>query len=98
NTSKSIDNLIKVGANYTILPGLNADLNYQYERSTVNMPFYYSVDSYYARNLINQFTQPLGPGRFTYPVPVGGILQQSDAYLTSQQARAQLNYNKNFGE
>ena len=98
NQTHSLDNLLNFGASYQLIPGLSANVKYQYEKASVLVNDYYSTSTYYARNLINQYTQQNPDGTLTYPIPVGGILQQSNAYLTSQQIRAQLNYAKTFDQ
>lgn len=97
NQISSRDNLLNFGVNYKIIKGLNADLKYQFENSNGQSSNYYSLDSYYARNLINEYSQKNANGSITYPIPVGGILQQSNGFLNAYQARAQLNYNNVFG-
>jgi len=94
NNTTSIDNRINFGANYKVIPGLNLSLKYQYEKESVNVNDYYSTDTYFTRNRINSFTQFNSDGTLSYPVPIGGILQQSDAYLTTQNFRGQLSYDK----
>lgn len=94
NTTNSVDNRINVGASYQFIPGLSASVKYLYERQSSLLNDYYSTDTYYTRNLINQYTIINPDGSLTYPIPVGGILEQEDSYLTSQHLRAQLNFNK----
>lgn len=96
NAISSRDNLLNFGANYKIIKGLSADVKYQFENANSQNSIYYSSDSYYARNLINEYSQINPNGTTTYPIPVGGILQKSDAFLNAYQARAQLNYNNLF--
>jgi TonB-linked SusC/RagA family outer membrane protein len=98
NTSSSIDNRINLGLNYKIMRGLSADLKYQYESASVLQNDYYSTATYFTRNLINEYAQPAANGTFTYPIPDDGILQQSNAYLTSQHFSGQLNYNNAFND
>ena len=57
NQTHSLDNLLNFGASYQIIPGLSASVKYQYEKGTVLANNYYSTATYYARNLINQYTQ-----------------------------------------
>jgi TonB-linked SusC/RagA family outer membrane protein len=93
NTSNSLDNRINLGINYKIIPGLTAAVKYQYEKASVLENNYYSTATYYARNLINEYSQQNANGSFLYPVPNDGILQQSNAFLNSHHFRGQLNYN-----
>jgi TonB-linked SusC/RagA family outer membrane protein len=91
NTTKGIDNLIKLGIRYALPVGLSVELKYQYEKSSVIAENYNSDSTYYTRNLINEFTQ-ISPSGLIYPIPIGGILDLSNAYLTSQQMRGQLGF------
>lgn len=98
NTSGSFDNRINLGLKYTLPAGLSAELKYVFENTESSYNNYYSQDTYYARNLINQFTQKNPDGSLSYPIPVGGILQQSNASLNSQHLRGQLNYSKDWNQ
>jgi len=96
NTSKLTDNKVNFGIKYKAFPGFSADLKYQYEKSTSETAGYSSLASYYTRNLINEFTQN-NSGVLSYPVPVGGILDQQNQDLTSQRLRLQSNYTGKWG-
>ncbi|WP_121196342.1 SusC/RagA family TonB-linked outer membrane protein [Mucilaginibacter gracilis] len=98
NTSKMVDNRISLGMQYGFLKDFRINLKYQYEHAVTNQLRNFSSDTYYARNLINQYTQIGSGGSLTYPIPVGGILQQTNAYLTSQRGRAQLYYNHSWNQ
>lgn len=98
NTSTSIDNRFNLGLKYAFLNGFSAELKYQYERLNSTGSNYYSDSTYYARNLINQYTDftafnALG---LVNPVPIGGILGQSNSLLNSHHLRGQLNYAQTF--
>lgn len=95
NTIKLNDILLKARAQYHILPSLTADINYQYENQLTAGRDYYSPEAYYARSLINQFTQISG-ATVTNIVPNGSILDQSQNRLTSYDLRGQLNFNKSW--
>ena len=88
NTSKQIDTRLGVGLKYTILPGLNAEVKYQYDKLLTLGYNYYNQQTFYTRNLINLYAQPGG----VYPVPLGDIIKQSTSELDSWNARGQLNY------
>lgn len=97
NTSKNIDLRITTGAKYTFVKGLNAEVKYQYQRFNTQNRNYSSQQTYYARNLINQFSI-LTAGKVTgYNIPVGGILGLSNTNTSSSNVRGQLNYNLNLG-
>ncbi|QEM04894.1 SusC/RagA family TonB-linked outer membrane protein [Mucilaginibacter rubeus] len=98
NTLRTIDNRVNLGLNYRFLKDFRADIKYQYEHSAESGLNYNSLATYYSRNLINIYSQINPNGTVTYPIPIGGILQQSDSYLTSQQLRGQLEYNHNWND
>jgi len=98
NTSSTMDNRINFGLRYKAFSGFSLDLKYQYEKSNGLTQDYSSLDTYGARNLINQFTQIGSDGTLTYPVPVGGTEDEIYQYITSQRLRLQANYNKSWGD
>ncbi|WP_162996262.1 SusC/RagA family TonB-linked outer membrane protein [Mucilaginibacter celer] len=93
NSTRSEDIRLNAGLNYSFLRAFNAEIKYQYQNSASDVNNYYSRDSYYTRNLINQFTLVNGSS-ITHNIPLGGILQKSDSRLVSQRVRGQLNFNK----
>ncbi len=98
NTVKSQDNRLNFEVNYRFLKHFSADLKYQYEKASTVAMNDYNLSTYYARDLINRYSQLDPSGNLTNPIPIGGILQQSDNYLTSQQGRGQLNFNDGWGQ
>jgi TonB-linked SusC/RagA family outer membrane protein len=95
NTSKLTDIRIVTGLKYAFFKGFNAEVKYAYQHSLSSSQNYYSQDTYYARNLINLFTDftKTNPQKIENPIPIGGILQQNSNELVSNRLRAQLNYN-----
>jgi TonB-linked SusC/RagA family outer membrane protein len=79
---------------YRVLPGLSVELKYQYEHSFTGNRNLQSVQSYYTRSLVNQFTQ--GNGKL--PVPAGDILDRTSSDFTGHSFRAQVSINKTFGK
>lgn len=98
NTLTTYDTRLQTSGNYTFIPGLNAEVKYQYQRSLTEGRNYQSVNVYEVRNLINQFTQFNQDGSIRYPVPVGGTMFQDNRILSSNSFRGQLNFNRSFGE
>lgn len=97
NLSNLSNLLIKGSLKYQIIPSLSAVFQYQYEDQLLSTTNNRSIDSYYARNLINRFSQRNPTtGQFTYPFPVGGILDYSANEVSSSNYRAQLNFNREF--
>lgn len=92
------DAIINIGLNYRILPGLSADFKYQYERQQVNALDNHTVGSYYARNLVNGFTQIDSLGNVTNNIPAGGIQDYAQTTLVSNNVRGQLSFNRGWGK
>lgn len=81
---------------YHILPGLSAEALYQFQSSFAYGRNFHSPQSYFTRNLINQYTQVDALGNLSYPIPLGGILDRSNLIQNEQNFRAQLNYNHDW--
>ncbi|UGU17944.1 SusC/RagA family TonB-linked outer membrane protein [Sinomicrobium kalidii] len=94
NRQSQIHNRFNTRLNYDIGNELKLSLQYQYERAGTQNNDHYSQDTYHTRDLINQFTRLNSEDR--YPVPLGGILQESHTTLTSHRARGQLDYSKGW--
>lgn len=90
------DALFNAGVNYSPLKWLNADIKYQYEKQLGKGSTLYDQDSYYTRNLINQYSQWIGTGGLKYIVPRGSIYDLSENSIESHSIRGQLNINKSW--
>ena len=95
--TKTRDYVLNAGLRYAVVNGLKLELKYQYENQLMTGTDLHTAGSYYARDFINNFTQP-DPvtGVLTYPIPMGGIMDVNNQEIRSQQGRAQLNYNKSW--
>jgi hypothetical protein len=93
NTNKLNDILINLGINYKLLNDLNIQASYQFQRSVGSENRYHNIQTYFTRDLINQFTQIQG-STVTHIIPVGGILDKVSSASESQNGRLQLNFNK----
>lgn len=82
---------------YGMAQGLSAEMNYQLEYQPSSMRNHYSIDTYYTRNLINQFTV-LDGDVTERAIPLGGILDRSSTDLTAHAARTQINYDNVWGK
>ncbi|AMR29935.1 hypothetical protein A0256_00150 [Mucilaginibacter sp. PAMC 26640] len=98
NNGRQTDNRVNLGLKYNLPLGITAQVTYQYQRSETASTINNNVDSYYARNLINNYAQMGSNGLVTYPIPVGGILQSANSYLNSNRIRGQLDYQNKFGK
>jgi TonB-linked SusC/RagA family outer membrane protein len=94
NTVKVTDYKINTGLDYKITPFLHAQVLYQYSKSLTDGQNLQSQDSYYTRNLINQFTQVNADGSLQRIIPLGGIFDRSNTTIIGQNIRGQLNFNK----
>lgn len=92
NTSESQEIRINTAIRYRLLSSLQVEGRYQYQNVLNSSRTHYPEESYYARNLINRFTQVDG----YRPIPLGGILNRSSNIFRSHYGRLQLNYNKNW--
>lgn len=86
-----------LGMSIHITDGLDFYANYQYQKQSTVQHTHYTEQSYYARNLINRYTQ-LGATAATdiFRVPKGGILNVNNSRSYSQNGRGQLAYNKRW--
>ncbi len=86
------------GLSVPIYKGLSGSATYSLERTYGENPYYYSPDSYYARNLENSATSlSLTTGQLAYGVPLGGIQYRNTSGRNNYTLRAQLTLDRNFG-
>jgi TonB-linked SusC/RagA family outer membrane protein len=98
NTVQQDDYRIKLGARYQLRPFLSAQVLYQYEKVHASAVNDHVPASYFTRNLINEYTQ-INPDSTLYQaIPPGGILDVSDNITESQNARGQLNFDRQWGK
>ncbi|MFZ6664948.1 SusC/RagA family TonB-linked outer membrane protein [Peijinzhouia sedimentorum] len=96
-TNQTRDYRINTGFSVDILPGLTGELQYQYWRANISNRDLYGEQSFYARDLVNQYSQVDGDGNISRAIPVGGILDRSDRSSYSHNGRGQLRYQQAFG-
>lgn len=82
------------GFTVKIIRGLSLDIKYQTERGTSYNKEYYTPDSYYAKNMINDAAQIDNQGQIRYNVPEGGQIYETRGNSKSYTARAQLNFDR----
>lgn len=95
NKISNSDYRITAGLQYNIIEGLQADVKYLFEKQFTESRYNYSQQTYFVRDLINQFSI-VDNGNVSYVVPLGGILDLGETELKSNNIRFQLNYNKNW--
>jgi TonB-dependent starch-binding outer membrane protein SusC len=93
NTSKVSDIRLNPGIKYMVIDGLSFEFKYQYQKGSSNIRVYYSPESYFSRNLVNQYSaivpNPLSPAG-----QASGILYLNNIAYISNNARGQINYVK----
>ncbi|WP_316740705.1 SusC/RagA family TonB-linked outer membrane protein [Pedobacter antarcticus] len=88
---------LNTGINYQLFPFLSLDLKYQYQQQEQNTQSLADLESYYARNLINSYSQlNRTTGVVKYNVPLGGINRLSTNKINSQTLRGQINFDRSW--
>lgn len=95
NSTKINDILFKIGLRYKFFQFISADVQYQHEKQVVNNYNLQSQETYFTRNLINQFAQydPSVP-TINYVIPLGSILNVGNYDWNSSNLRGSLYYNQ----
>lgn len=93
---KGSDLRLNTNLNYTIVPGLKAELRYQYHRITNNSTLLSGPEAYLTRSLINQYSALTAGQVSGYNIPLGGIELQTLREAVAKNFRAQLNYQKDW--
>lgn len=93
---KGNDLRLNGGLKYTLIPGLSAELKYQYQRISNTSERVSGVEAYFTRNMINQYSV-LNAGQVSgRPVPVGAIQYLAVMKADSKNLRGQLNYQRDW--
>lgn len=96
-TNNTSEYKLNFSASYKITNDLSIAASYQYLNGRYLVENDKDKNSYYVRDLVNQFTQVDTDNNIvTRPIPIGNILYKSTSDYTSQYGRAQLNYNHSF--
>lgn len=97
-TTNKMELFSTVSLGYNPFSNLSLTGSFQYQIQTRDQSSHNGIDSYYTRNLINQFTQiNANTGVLSYVVPMGGILQSTSASVNSFTWRGQANFKERFG-
>lgn len=89
------DILGNLGMTYKIFNWLTADVKYQFQQSWNDHRELFNLNTYFARDYINRFTQISG-NNVTYIVPKNSILNDRNTVNRSQSLRGQLTINERF--
>ena len=95
---KTTEYQINTKLNYKIIPGLVAQVLYQYYKNLNESQKYYGIESNFTRNLINSYTQLGVSGAVSRPIPLGGIFDQGRKDMTGNSVRGQLTYDYSWGQ
>lgn len=96
---KTMDVRTGIGLQYNLPAGFRVDVNYQYQRIAHETKNINGENSFYSRDVVNRFmNRAVGSTLITYPVQRGAIVNYNNNTESFWQARAQLNYNRNFGK
>ncbi len=98
NRTRLADLTANLGVTYKFFSFLSFTGQYQYQSQSTGNTLGYGAGSYYARNLVNEFTQIDGSGDVTNIVPAGGVQTLSDQLIETQNARGQFNIDKSWGK
>lgn len=82
---------------YDFYKALSGELHYQYEYQSGLDKQHFNEETYFARNLINRFTQ-VNTNSINHAIPLGGILDRRSFDLRAQAVRGQLNYNQDWSK
>jgi TonB-linked SusC/RagA family outer membrane protein len=84
---------------YRFLKDFNANVSYQFQKQLYSHEKLWDQDSYYIRDLVNQYTiiDPIS-GDVTYNFPIGGKLQSGNANTTTNNLRATFNFNHTWNK
>ncbi len=89
NQNREMEWRINTAVNYNIPLGIQLQAFYQYTQGTGKEQTYHDKDSYFARNLVNRFTQSNGT------IPYGGIMEyEQPREHQTHSGRLQVNFNR----
>ncbi len=97
---KNNSNYLNLNFNATmqLAAGLSLNLLYQKERTDNYTKQYLSKNAYEVKTMINDATRIKSDGAREFLIPNGGQVDETRADINSHTLRAQVNYNKLFGE
>lgn len=95
NTTVSSDMLFRFAAKYDVTKHLNTAFSGQYEQANTDWRTFYSRDSYFARDMVNRYSQINGT-TVKRIIPAGGILDNVSSRLSAYALRGQVNYSQRW--
>ncbi|MBD8489180.1 SusC/RagA family TonB-linked outer membrane protein [Echinicola sp. CAU 1574] len=95
--SRSTDIRLNTNIKVNLSRNWKAAVSYQYWQNRSETRTNYPLASYFARNMVNRYSQLNGEGNWEYPVPMGGILDLGNGRDDSHTFRARTDYNQSWG-
>ena len=91
NSTHGYAGFMQAGLNYHVSSSLSAVLNYRYSKGSSQTNDVYSQNSFFARDLINEYTE-LNGAQTIYPIPRGAMDYRSDTTFKADHLRLQMIY------
>ena len=90
---------VQAGLNFKLMEGLNFDVRFQTENTTSKSSEFFSAKSYTVRNMVNDAAQYNTMRKtLTLNVPKGAQKSEIRGDVAAYTLRAQLNFNREFGQ
>lgn len=96
NRSKATDLRLTGSLNYRIAPAWTVSISHQYWSNNTVAKNLQSQNSFFVRDLVNQFSVYGSDSVLIRNIPMGGILDYNGVTSSSHNFRAQINYSKEF--
>lgn len=87
--------MLNAKGSYQLTPVLQLQALYQFGQLGFQQRVVHNLETYYARNLINQFTQ-VTPTDIFRPIPIGAILDENEIATHINSFRFQVDYNRRW--
>lgn len=96
NKSKTTTYRTRFGADFNIIEGLTANVDFMYEAVNGSTKNIWDKNSYGTRELVNQFTEDNGT-KLIQHIPFGDVLNKTNIAKTNWVGKAVVNLNRSFG-
>lgn len=87
---------VRIGADLKIIEGVQANIDYQFEKQNSERKNINSAKSWYSRTLINQYTQSVD-NKLKLHIPYGDVMDYNSGSFFAWIAKCGLNLNRSFG-
>lgn len=96
--TKTTDVVANIALRYSVSKSVHLEARYQYERQQISAGINQTTSSYFTTNMINSYAQRGADGNITFPVPIGGILDQTEETLDANSFRIQSDFSHAWGK